>query len=155
VNERGLTLLEVLLAAALGSVVALGVSSFYVSAQSFSAQSTAHAYLQRQGTLILDEMARQIQPASALTRGTCNADPQSLGITNGGGAYCFYTSGGQLTESRPGGGPWNLLAGSPVPFTLSSFTTTLTGGTRATISFTLADNAANSMTFTTDITRRN
>jgi type II secretory pathway pseudopilin PulG len=153
-NERGATLLESLIALALGSVVLLGVSSLYVATIRFSRQDDSQTFLQRQGVLIVEEMARQIRPATALTRGVCNADVNSLQITNSLGSFCFYKNGTQLEEDRPGGGTADLLAGSPVPLTVSNFVTSLSGIV-ATVTVELQDNAQNSMTFTTALGRRN
>jgi prepilin-type N-terminal cleavage/methylation domain-containing protein len=160
-NERGVTLLESLIALAVGSVVLLGVGSFYVATSRASGQDSAQTFLQRQGVLILEEMARQIRPATALTRGVCNnADANSLAdslqatqiINNTTVNYCFYKNGTQLNEDRPG--TENLLAGSPVPLTVSSFASSLSGSV-ATVTFQLQDNRQNSMTFTTAFVHRN
>ena len=181
-NERGVTLLESLIALAVGSVVLLGVGSLYVATSRSSAQDSAQTFLQRRGVLILDEMARQIRPATVLTTpgaGLCNVDTNSLQATNSLGAFCFYrantcsqtikpcsttadcpqgeiclSNAMQLLEDRPGGGTENLLAGSPVPLTVSSFVSSLSGSV-ATITFQLQDNRQNSMTFTTAFGHRN
>ncbi len=155
----GFTLIELLVAVAIGILVLLGIGDFYLSTLRFYNQSNSQAFLQRQGSLIIEEMGRQIRPATALTRGTCNADSSSLHVTNSLGVFCFYRVGSQLSEDRPGGGTANLLSGSPVLLTVTSFTTALTtassGTTRATITFQLSDNVQNSMTFQTDLSRRN
>src|SRR2546429_7800417 len=83
-NERGITLLELLVTLVVGSVVLLGAGSFYVATSRASRQDSAQTFLQRQGVLILEEMARQIRPAKSLAGGctdctdcsscsTCNA----------------------------------------------------------------------------------
>ena len=154
-NARGVTLLELLIVLAMGSVVLLGIGSFYVATIQASAQDSAQTFLQRQGVLILEEMARKTRPATGLTRGGCNADANSIQATqsiNGNPVnFCFYKDSTQLKE-----GTANLLAGSPVPLTVSSFTTSLdSSGVVATITFQLQDNRQNSMTFTTALGRRN
>ena len=155
-NERGTTLIELLIAMVAGSVVLLGIGSFYVATLRASHQDSAQTFLQRQGVLIIDEMARQIRPATALTRGGCNADANSLQATqviNGNPVnFCFYKNGTHFNEDRPGSGTANLLVGSPVPLTLSSFVSSpIINGKATTISFQLQDNAQNSMMFTTTL----
>ena len=191
-NERGITLLESIIAMVIGSVVLLGIGSFYVATARFSRQDNAQIALQRQGTLIIEEMARQIRPATALNQGTglcAGGDTNSLKATNSLGDFCFYrastcsqttkpcsttadcpqgnicfSNSKQLLEDRPGGGTENLLRGSLVPLTVSSFVTSLgsavcpdgTSGCQiATITLQLQDNAQNSMTFKTTLGRRN
>jgi len=151
-NERGTSLLASLIALALGSVVLLGISSFYVATLRSSRQDSAQTFLQRQGVLIVEEMARQIRPATALAIGVCNG-ANSLRATNSLGSFCFYQNGTQLNEDRPGGTA-NLLKGSPVPLTISSFVPSLSGSV-ATVTVVLQDNAQNSMTFTTALGQRN
>ena len=132
-NERGFTLIEFLVAIAVGVVVLLGIGGFFLSTLRLSAQSSSQTFLQRQGTMIIDEMARQIRfangvckdpdPSKTACPGTCPANP-SLKVTQPGapgtGFYCFYLSGDQLVERTPTGGDVNLLAGSPVPLKLTS-----------------------------------
>ena len=158
-DDHGYTLVELLVAGAIGVLVLLGIGSYYVSTLRFYDQSGSQSFLQRQASLAIEEMARQIRPATALTRGACNADSNSLQVTNSLGVFCFYRNDSQLSEDRPGGGTANLLSGSPVPLTVTSFTSLLTaassGARRATITFQLSDSFQNSMTFQTDLSRRN
>ena len=165
-NERGITLLESIIAMVIGSVVLLGIGSFYVATARFSRQDNAQISLQRQGTLIIEEIARQIRPATDLgpRPGLCRGDDTNyLKATNSLGDFCFYMNGNVLDEDR-GGGTENLLRGSLVPLTVSSFVTSLgsavcpdgTSGCQiATITLQLQDNAQNSMTFKTTLGRRN
>ena len=150
-NERGTTLIELLITMVVGSVILLGIGSFYVATLRASHQDSAQTFLQRQGVLVIEEMARQIRPATVLN-GNCNG-ANSLQVINPSGTFCFYrdSSSAQLKE-----GTANLLAGSPVPLTVSSFVSSLiSGGKAATISFQLQDNAQNSMMFTTSLGRSN
>jgi prepilin-type N-terminal cleavage/methylation domain-containing protein len=153
-DHRGFSLLELLIALAASVVVLLGASAFQISALRFSHQSSAQASLQHQGAMALEEMGRQIRSATALTRGTCNADSSSIQATNSSGVYCFYRSGTQLLETRTGG-TFDLLSGSLAPLTVTSFTSVLSGTTRVTITFQLQDDQQNSLKVSTDISRRN
>src|SRR2546427_12317610 len=87
-NERGVTLLESLIALVVGSVVLLGVGSFYVATSRSSSQDSAQTFLQRQGVLTMEEMARQIRPATSLAD-NCNGG-NSLQAINASGTFCFY-----------------------------------------------------------------
>jgi Tfp pilus assembly protein PilV len=164
-NERGSMIIEFLVATAIGGVMLLGATGFYLSALRFNAEGNSQVYLQRQGALVLDELARQIRPASALAIATCNGNANSLQVTNtapGGGnqTFCFRKSGSQLLEDRPGG-TLDLLAGSPSPLTVTSFSPSLSGS-GVTITFQLADQtfssadqSHNQLTFTTTLGKRN
>ncbi len=153
-NQRGLTLVELLVSFLIGSIILLALGSFYGATARFTAQSNSQTALQRQAQLIMTEMARQIQPATALTRGTCNADANSFGVTNSSGSYCFYRSGSGLREGRPGGGTFDLLAQAGVSLTAPTFTSSLSGSS-VTIQFQLQDNVQNTMQFTTTLSHRN
>jgi prepilin-type N-terminal cleavage/methylation domain-containing protein len=54
VDERGTTLLELLIATVVGSVVLLGIGSFYAATSRSSGQDSAQTFLQRQGVLIIE-----------------------------------------------------------------------------------------------------
>ena len=166
-NERGVTMIELLVATAIGGVMLLGMTGFYFSALRFNAEGNSQTYLQRQGVMVLDELARQIRPASALAIATCNGNANSLLVTNKDTlgvdqTWCFRKSGSQLLEDHlPAAGTRDLLAGSPSPLTVTSFSPVLSG-TGVTITFQLRDQTFNSadqshnlLTFTTTLGKRN
>src|SRR5262245_22443368 len=133
-KARGVTLLESLVALMVGSVVLLGIGSFYVATSRASGQASAQTFLQRQGVIIFEEMAQQIRPATSLAD-NCNGG-NSLQVINASGTFCFYQPDStHLNEDRPGGTA-NLLAGSPAPLTVSNFVPTISGSV-VTVSFEL------------------
>lgn len=102
-TRRGFTLLEVVLAAAVLAIVMLGAGSFYLSTLRTANEDTAQVSLQRQASFVIDELARQIAPASLLEYPvTCNGDPNGLRATNSCGTFCFRRggAGSQLLEDR-------------------------------------------------------
>ena len=60
-NARGLTLVEFTMVAALGAVVMLTLTSFYLSAQSMWLDSSIQAVSQRDGTMFLGEIGRRVE----------------------------------------------------------------------------------------------
>jgi prepilin-type N-terminal cleavage/methylation domain-containing protein len=134
-SERGVTLLELLIALFLGSVILLGGAAFYKVASWTTKTDYAQAYLQEQATIVMGELTRQIEAASVITR-TNGDDSLPATCPNGvtttlylfqpnGSVYCFYASSGQLVQYRaPAGGgtpgTWNMLSGSPAPLTVTS-----------------------------------
>jgi len=159
-NKGGFTLIELLVSFLVSGVLLLGISNFYISTIHFYEQSSSQTFLQRQGTLIIDEMTRRIRFANGLIQDPpdCPATP-SLKVTQPSvaGFYCFYQSvtGNQLLERLPDESDFNLLSGSPVPLTVSNVVFTAVGGQRVTIRFQVNDERSNSMTFETDLVTRN
>jgi Tfp pilus assembly protein PilW len=166
-DSRGVTLIELLIGLLAGIVVLAGISSVFVYSERVAYSSESQTFLQRQGALAMDQMTRRIISASALTRSVCNGNVNSIGVTNtvfldpDGVArtpYCFYPSGNDLLMDTRAGTPqqgtWKLVSDTAARLTLTNFVTTL-NGPRVTISFQISDNRQNSMTFSTDITRRN
>jgi hypothetical protein len=105
------------------TVVAGGLFSAYVATTRSFGESSAQAALQRQGTLVLEEIGRQVRGAiepkpgdkpplpPALSFDTCNGNPDSLRVRTATGDICFYASAdGALCEYR-GTTCRNLLAG--------------------------------------------
>jgi prepilin-type N-terminal cleavage/methylation domain-containing protein len=167
-NARGFTLPELLVAIAVGAVVLLGVGSFYVSSVRFSAASQSQAYLQERAGFIVEEMSRQIRPATVNMTTGCRAGETSLGVTNSAGTFCFYrvAATDRFFRDSPGPATFDLLSGLPgvAALRVTAFTLCLTtppdatcaaGGTAARITFELRDTRANSMTFVTSIARLN
>ena len=62
-DQRGLSLVELLVAAMLTTVVAGGLFSAYIATTRSFGESSAQAALQRQGTLVLEEIGRQVRGA--------------------------------------------------------------------------------------------
>ena len=93
VNNRGHTLVELLVVSLVGIVILLGLSGLYLSTLRFYDQSSSQTHLQSQGTLIINEMSRRILFASRLVQDpptNCPATP-SLRVNQPGvtGFYCF------------------------------------------------------------------
>jgi hypothetical protein len=144
-DQRGLSLVELLVAALLTTVVAGGLFSAYVATTRSFGESSAQAALQRQGTLVLEEIGRQVRgaiepkPLSAETCGgnpdcvehalavsrqpaisveMCNGYSDSLLVRTDVGPICYYArEDGALCEYR-GVTCRNLLAGGLTPIAL-------------------------------------
>ena len=153
-SQRGVTLVEVLLAALAGAVVLLGIGSFYVSMVNSYKQGTDRAFLQRQGTMIQEELARRVLPAYRVASGPCGGgttNTNSLLVTLPAGTFlCFYQQADQVFECNTAnpttstacvtGTVRNLLAGSPTSLRASGLTfQPEAGGSSASISFQLQD----------------
>jgi type II secretory pathway pseudopilin PulG len=90
-TERGFTILEVILTGAIVAMVMVGLGTFYLSTVQFSNENAAQTALQRQASFIVDEMARQIAPATLLEYPVaCGGDPNGLRATNSCGTFCFF-----------------------------------------------------------------
>jgi prepilin-type N-terminal cleavage/methylation domain-containing protein len=135
-NQRGFTLVEVLIAVLASGSILLGVSSAYVAMARTFAQSSSQAALQRQGTLALAEIGRRVRsalspdsthpeyPGDAIRETTCRGHANSiqvvLPVTPGfpNGTVCYYAGGaGQLWQANSTAGAectdttcWNLLS---------------------------------------------
>ena len=65
-NERGLTLVEFSIVAALGAVVMLTISSFYLASQSMWLDSSVQAVAQRDASMFVGEIGRRIEAAETV-----------------------------------------------------------------------------------------
>lgn len=70
-DAHGLTLVELLVAAAIFIFVAFGMGSLYLSAKRGFDFGSAEAFVQRQGTLVQEELARHILRATLLQVAQC------------------------------------------------------------------------------------
>lgn len=161
-NERGFTLVELLVAAFLAGVVLLGASSLYVATTRAFDESSSQAALQRQGTLVMEELARQVRSATVITTTTCNGHANSLQVTTAGVTHCYYVdAGGELCQYSASTCR-NLLAGSLRPrvpgsqaqltANSTSFTATPVGANRADVTFRISDGLNPSMEFKISLT---
>jgi hypothetical protein len=106
-TEAGGTLIEVIVAAALGAVILGGGGIYYLTTLRVLDDSRSQAFLQRQGTVIMEELGREIRTATSLA--IVNADnpatcwdairediregTDALNVSNPDGTYCFYLNG--------------------------------------------------------------
>jgi prepilin-type N-terminal cleavage/methylation domain-containing protein len=129
-NQRGFSLVEMLIAFLVAGILFLALGSMYVMTTRSFADSASQAALQRQGTLAMDEIARRVRNAAPTpptvpdpvkdigqdyTVTTCNgvAVTRSVSINTPDGAICYYGgSAGQLCEYLGTGTACrNLLSG--------------------------------------------
>lgn len=160
-NERGFGLVELLVTVLLTGVVVLGLGSLYIATTRAFGESNSQAALQRQGTLVLEELGRRVRSATAVTTTTCNTHAISLNATaSGGGSHCYYVgSNGELCQ-YDGTTCRNLLTGSLRPhvpgsqavLTATSITANIPVTNQANVAFTITDGLNNSMTFNTSLT---
>lgn len=73
-THAGLTLVELLVSLSIFTVVAAGLSTLYLSSHRALDVASAQAFVQRQGTLIEQEIRRQLLPAVAVMQAVPGAD---------------------------------------------------------------------------------
>ncbi len=119
-NQRGLSIVELLVAAMAGTLVVGGLLSFYLATTRSFGESSTQAALQRQGSLALEEIARQVRNAvepNAIAKVTCNGVADSVQVTTPpkdaranelpakepppNDVVCYYATADALCEFRP------------------------------------------------------
>ena len=147
-RERGSSLLEVLVAAAIGAGIVLGLTTFFLMTIRLGKDMGAQAALQRQGSAIAEELGRRARPVVGSLTVEDPANPPDtpaclplatndtvLVIPNAVGAVtCLYrdTSSPPLvsrctrpTPAAPCAPVANLLSGSLVPLSALAWTVSL------------------------------
>ena len=171
-NPRGFTLVEVLLASVAGAIVLLGIGSFYLSMVNSYKRGNDQAFLQRQATMIQEELSRKILPAYQVTSGPCGGGAtttDSLRVTLPDNKFlCFYQQADQMFECDTvtplspypcvQGTQRNLLTGSPTSLRASGVVFQReAGGSSVAITFQLQDAGGllNPLSFGMRVTVRN
>lgn len=159
-NQRGFTLVELLVTVLVTGIVLLAAGSLYVATTRAFDESSSQGALQRQGTIALDEIGRQVHIATAIAAATCNGHANSLQVTNAAGStHCYYVgSNGELCQYTTA--CRNLLAGALRPhvprsqaqLTATSLTATLVAANQVDVAFTISDGLNNAMTFQSSLT---
>jgi hypothetical protein len=112
-DQRGLSVVELLIAAAAGTVILASLLSFSLATARSVAQSSAQAALQRQGSLALEQIGLTVRSAvpNGISLVTCNGVANSVQVVMPdprGGAWpdvtaCYYArDDGALCEFRDG-----------------------------------------------------
>jgi prepilin-type N-terminal cleavage/methylation domain-containing protein len=101
-DDRGFTLAELLVASVIAVLVFLGAGSFYLFTLRAMRDGNGQVFVQRQGTLIMEELGRQIRPATALNIVDATSPPGTCWDVVGAGSvgtvlmvsntnvYCYY-----------------------------------------------------------------
>ena len=150
-RQRGSSLLEVLVAAAIGVVVAIAVGNFFLTTLRLGKDMDAQAALQRQGTAIAEEIGRRARPVvgSLMVEDPANPPvfpetPACLPLATNdmvliipdpsGSVTCLYRDTGtppqivRCTRPTPGAAcapVANLLSGSLVPLSATAWSASL------------------------------
>jgi len=149
-RQRGSSVIEVLVAAAIGAGVALGLTGFFLTTLRLGKDIEAQAALQRQGSAIAEEIGRRARPVvgSLMVEDPDPANPPEtpaclplatndmvLIIPNPSGSVtCLYRDTGtppqivRCTRPTPGAAcapVANLLSGSLVPLSATAWSASL------------------------------
>jgi len=147
-RQRGSSLLEVLVAAAIGVVVAIAVGNFFLTTLRLGKDMDAQAALQRQGTAIAEEIGRRARPVvgSLMVEDPANPPetPACLPLATNdmvliipdpsGSVTCLYRDTGAPPQvvrcTRPTADAdcapvANLLSGSLVPLSATAWSASL------------------------------
>lgn len=93
-NERGLTLTEVTIVAAIGLLVLLGLGGFYLNSQSTWLDASSQSITQREGTLIAQAIAERAQGSGrAIASPVPDAEHEQVAFYPNGGTtadWCFW-----------------------------------------------------------------
>ena len=147
-NQRGVTLIELLVAVLLGVVILLGAGTFYWHMTRAWVASNDQIAMQRQGSLVVQESSRIVMASNGILGGTCGpaGNPASLPVrvpvlalpetATNQAHFCFYwaSSPGGFVECRfdPAvstactAAGRNLLLGDPTPQTMQATAVTFT-----------------------------
>ena len=149
-SQRGASVIEVLVAAAIGAGVALGLTGFFLTTLRLGKDIEAQAALQRQGSAIAEEIGRRARPVvgSLMVEDPDPANPPETPAclplaTNdmvliipdpSGSVTCLYRDTGtppqivRCTRPTPGAAcapVANLLSGSLVPLSATAWSASL------------------------------
>ena len=150
-NQRGVTLIELLVAVLIGVVILLGAGSFYWNMTRAWVASNGQIAMQRQGSLVLQEISRIVIASNGILGGTCgpagnpaslpvrvptDALPETTVAQGGQKHFCFYwaSSPGGFVECRfdPAvntlctAAGRNLLLGGATPLNMQATAVTFT-----------------------------
>src|SRR5213593_4029849 len=146
-SQRGSSLIEVLTAAAIVAVVAMGLAGFFLAMLRLGKDMDAQAALQRQGTAIAEEIGRRARPVvGSVTVEDWADDPATWGclplstndtvlvIPDAGGVTCLYRDTSAPPQvvrcTRPTltdacAPTANLLSGSLAPLSATAWSASL------------------------------
>ena len=121
-SERGVTLTELTVVTVLASIVMLGLVGFYMSSQATWLDASTQALTQREATLLLGEITKQVQGATSVTIGATNPERCTLTLIRPGGAQhmFFWQDDSVFTESDSTGARPAVAASTVEKFEVDS-----------------------------------
>ncbi len=113
-DERGLTLMELVIVTALAALVVMGLIGFYISSQATWMDGSTQAIAQRDATLLVETISGRVREASsAVVSSTPDSLHQTLTLYRSDGtpfAAFWWTDGDSLVLQGPSAG----VGGTPV-----------------------------------------
>ena len=166
-DQRGVTMVELLVTVFLGAVIMLGVASFYWRATRAWVASNTQVAMQRQATLAQQELTRVVQASDGILGGTCgpvtalaslpvrvpvDALPETTVANGGQKHFCFYWAANPGCLVKCTFNPTvstlctaagrNLLLGDPTPQNVQATAATFTVVNNAVVDVALTIQAA-------------
>lgn len=120
-DERGLTLTEVTIVAAIGTVVLLGMGGFYLQSQATWIDASAQSLTQREVTLVTQTIVDSVRTAAtAAISNSPDATHHQLDLAKNGSMLSFYRFWWSASDSlvhcgtAPGASDDHAMMSSPV-----------------------------------------
>ena len=145
-NQRGYTLIEVLVVTLIGLAILWGFTSIYLSGQGTLLQSTVQLQSQRDGTLIVDEFALRGRAAHSATITGGGSGVQFRDI-NGANTYLFASGGAAPVKFLENGNPLTFSQVDSLAFSAS--------GQQVTMGLVLSDKYRQKLRIITAVVMRN
>lgn len=144
-NNRGVTLLEVLLYVVLATIILGAIVAFIFSFSSTSAKSDLIRDINKQGSFAIDSVLKEIRLADGITTPSASSTSNSLEINQGSTTVSVVLNSNKIGITR-GTSSEEFVTNSSVYVSNLSFVNLSKSGTNGTIqvSFDIEDNASSS-----------
>ena len=120
-NEKGFTVVEVLVTSLIFSIMAIAVSAIFIQIISIERRGFAAQKIQDNALLVLEEMSRDLRVSKISNQESADCTATTLTMTHPLKGSLVYRVSGGIVQRNTNGGGYIDISGSDVNFTRMNF----------------------------------
>lgn len=121
INEKGFSVVEVLVTSLIFSIIAMSVSSIFIQIINLQRRAFSVQKIQDNALLVLEEVSRDLRVSKISDQESSDCSAETVTMTHPTKGILSYRANGGIVQRNVGGGDYSDISSSDVNFTRMNF----------------------------------